>query len=106
MDEPALRDLVAKVKVGTLSRRAFVQKMVALGLTAPMAGQVLRHCGVAKAEATFLYKPTNRGGGGTLKLLWWQAPTLLNPHLPSAQRIKRGRAFSMNPSPLGTLTAI
>ena len=22
-----------------------------------------------------------RGGGGTLKLLWWQAPTILNPHL-------------------------
>jgi peptide/nickel transport system substrate-binding protein len=45
MDETALRDLVAKVKVGTLSRRAFVQKMVALGLTAPMAGLMLRHCG-------------------------------------------------------------
>jgi peptide/nickel transport system substrate-binding protein len=45
MDEPALRDLVAKVNVGTLSRRAFVQKMVALGLTAPMAGLMLRHCG-------------------------------------------------------------
>ena len=25
--------------------------------------------------------PTRRGGGGTLKMLWWQAPTILNPHL-------------------------
>lgn len=25
--------------------------------------------------------PTKRGGGGQLKLLWWQAPTILNPHL-------------------------
>src|SRR5438876_179464 len=25
--------------------------------------------------------PTKRGGGGRLRLLWWQAPTLLNPHL-------------------------
>ena len=25
--------------------------------------------------------PTKRGGGGTLKMLWWQAPTILNPHL-------------------------
>ena len=25
--------------------------------------------------------PTKRGGGGTVKLLWWQAPTILNPHL-------------------------
>ena len=25
--------------------------------------------------------PTKRGGSGTLKLLWWQAPTILNAHL-------------------------
>ncbi len=25
--------------------------------------------------------PTKRGGGGTLKLLWWQAPTILSVHL-------------------------
>ena len=27
--------------------------------------------------------PTQRGGGGRLRLLWWQAPTLLNAHLSS-----------------------
>src|SRR5262245_4258460 len=27
------------------------------------------------------FTPTKRGGGGELKLLWWQAPTILNPHL-------------------------
>ena len=26
-------------------------------------------------------RPTKRGGGGPLKVLWWQAPTLLNPAL-------------------------
>jgi peptide/nickel transport system substrate-binding protein len=25
--------------------------------------------------------PTKRGGGGAVKLLWWQAPTIANPHL-------------------------
>ncbi|HEX5503345.1 MAG TPA: peptide ABC transporter substrate-binding protein [Thermomicrobiales bacterium] len=25
--------------------------------------------------------PVRRGGGGTLKILYWQAPTILNPHL-------------------------
>ncbi|HET8626997.1 MAG TPA: peptide ABC transporter substrate-binding protein [Thermomicrobiales bacterium] len=25
--------------------------------------------------------PTKRGGGGTVKLLWWEAPTIINPHL-------------------------
>ena len=51
MDERELRGLIAKVKAGDLSRRAFVQKMVALGLTAPMATQMLDFCGVAKAQA-------------------------------------------------------
>jgi peptide/nickel transport system substrate-binding protein len=97
MDEPALRNLVAKVKVGTLSRRAFVQRMVALGLTAPMAGQLLRHCGVAKAETAFLYKPTKRGGGGSLKLLWWQAPTLLNPHFAVGTKDQEGSRIFYEP---------
>jgi peptide/nickel transport system substrate-binding protein len=81
MDEQALRDLIADVQAGSLSRRAFVQRMLALGLTAPLASQMLDVCGVAKAGSEkFQYKPTRRGGGGALRLLWWQAPTLLNPH--------------------------
>ena len=80
MDEKALRGLVARVKTGRMSRRAFVRKMVGLGLTAPLAWQMLAHSGVARAATAFEYKPTKRGGGGALKVLWWQAPTLLNPH--------------------------
>jgi peptide/nickel transport system substrate-binding protein len=81
MDERALRGLIADVKGGRVSRRAFVQRMLALGLTAPIASQMLDYCAVAKASSEkFEYKPTRRGGGGALKLLWWQAPTLLNPH--------------------------
>ena len=41
MDEPTLRSLVADVAEGRLSRRAFVRRMVALGLTAPLAGTML-----------------------------------------------------------------
>jgi peptide/nickel transport system substrate-binding protein len=63
-----------------MSRRAFVQKMVGLGLTAPLASQMLAYSGVAQAQTKSSYKPTKRGGGGALKLMWWQAPTLLNPH--------------------------
>jgi peptide/nickel transport system substrate-binding protein len=80
MDEAALRGLIAKVKAGKLSRRAFVHRMVALGLTAPMASVMLDYCGVARAQSAFQYKPTKRGGGGPLKVLWWQGATLLNPH--------------------------
>ncbi|MBN8955117.1 MAG: peptide ABC transporter substrate-binding protein, partial [Rhizobiales bacterium] len=81
MNEQRLRGLIDQVKSGDMSRRSFVRKMLALGLTAPMAGQMLAHSGVAwAAEEAFTYKPTKAGGGGPLKLLFWQAPTLLNPH--------------------------
>jgi peptide/nickel transport system substrate-binding protein len=80
MDEQTLRGLIALVKAGRMSRRAFVRKMVGLGLTAPLASQMLNYAGVARAETKSSYKPTKRGGGGALKVLWWQAPTLLNPH--------------------------
>jgi peptide/nickel transport system substrate-binding protein len=80
MDEQALRRLIAQVKAGRMSRRAFVRTMVGLGLTAPLASQMLNYAGVARADTKSAYKPTKRGGGGALKVLWWQAPTLLNPH--------------------------
>src|SRR5579859_396481 len=80
MNERELRNLVGDVKAGRLTRRQFVQRMVALGLTAPMAGMILSQSGVAQAATAIPYKPTKAGGGGTLKLLYWQAPTLLNPH--------------------------
>ena len=41
MNEQELRNLIHEVKEGRLSRRAFVQGMVGLGLTAPMAGMML-----------------------------------------------------------------
>jgi peptide/nickel transport system substrate-binding protein len=80
MNERHLRSLVALVKAGRMSRRGFVRKMVELGLTAPLASQMLAYAGVAAAQTKSEYKPTRRGGGGALKLLWWQGPTLLNPH--------------------------
>ena len=81
MNEQDLRSLIADVKDGRLSRRRFVRQVVALGLTAPLAGMMLSHNGLAMAsDARATYKPTKAGGGGPLKLLWWQAPTLINPH--------------------------
>jgi peptide/nickel transport system substrate-binding protein len=80
MDEQTLRGLIAEVKVGKLTRRDFVHRMVAVGLTAPMASQMLAYSGVASERRPFEYKPTKRGGGGAVKVLWWQGPTLLNPH--------------------------
>jgi peptide/nickel transport system substrate-binding protein len=80
MNEQQLRGVIEDVRTGKLSRRAFTWKMIALGLTAPLAAQMLASSGVAEAAEKFVYKPTKRGGGGALKMLWWQGPTLLNPH--------------------------
>ena len=80
MDERELQELIQQVKTGRMSRRSFVQSMVAMGLTVPMAGHMLAYSGVANAQQGWTYKPTKRGGGGLVKLLMWQGPTLLNPH--------------------------
>ena len=86
MKEHDLRAMIEEVRDGKLSRRGFIGRMVALGLTAPLAAQMLNYSGVAQAQETFIYKPTKRGGGGALKALWWQAPTLLNPHFATGTK--------------------
>src|SRR3954447_16927578 len=80
MNEDEIRKAIAEVKQGTLSRRSFIRKVAAIGVAAPVASQILLWNGVAMADATLQYKPTKAGGGGPLKILLWQAPTLLNPH--------------------------
>ena len=86
MNETDLRRLIGRVRKGGLSRRAFVRKLTAVGLSAPVAAQLLAHAGVAMAQAKSAYKPTKRGGGGLLKVLWWQGPTLLNPHFATGTK--------------------
>ena len=45
-----LRTMIDEVKDGRMDRRGFVQRMLAFGLTAPMATQLLAIGGVAMAE--------------------------------------------------------
>jgi peptide/nickel transport system substrate-binding protein len=96
MNEQALHQALAAVRAGTLPRRRFVQQMLGLGLSAPMAGLLLMNAGIASAE-TFNYKPTRRGGGGTLRLLLWQGPTLLNPHFASGIKDEEGSRVFYEP---------
>jgi peptide/nickel transport system substrate-binding protein len=97
MKEHELRSLLGKVKDGKLTRRAFINRMLMLGLTAPMASQMLDFVGVARADTKFNYKPTKRGGGGALRLLWWQAPTLLNPHFATGTKDQDGSRIFYEP---------
>src|SRR5687768_164709 len=80
MKERDLRDLIEKVREGRLPRRSFIQRMVALGLTAPFANVMLLNEGIAQTVTGVPYKGTKRGGGGTLKLIWWQGAVHLQPH--------------------------
>jgi peptide/nickel transport system substrate-binding protein len=97
MDERDLRGLIGRVKAGRLSRRAFVQRLTAVGLTAPMATQLLALGGVAMAQSRPVYKPTKRGGGGLLRVLWWQGPTLLNPHFAVGTKDQDGSRLFYEP---------
>jgi peptide/nickel transport system substrate-binding protein len=99
MQERELRDMIGQVKAGILSRREFVQAMLAVGLTAPMAGQMLASAGVAHAQpkGASMFTPTKRGGGGQLKVLWWQAPTLLNPHFATGTKDQDGSRIFYEP---------
>ena len=80
-----------------MSRRAFVQQMIAVGLTAPIAGMMLSQSGVAMAQTSIPYKPTKAGGGGLLKLLYWQAITLLNPHFAVGTKDQEGSRIFYEP---------
>jgi peptide/nickel transport system substrate-binding protein len=87
VDEQGLRELIEDVRARRLSRRHFVHILVGLGLTAPMAAQMLSASGIAQAQPKASgFTPTRRGGGGQLKVLWWQAPTLLNPHFATGTK--------------------
>ena len=82
MDEYALREGLRRVRGGALGRRQLVSGFLALGLTAPLIAELLGSHGIAHGQPRRpAFTPSRRGGGGELKTLWWQAPTVLNPHL-------------------------
>jgi peptide/nickel transport system substrate-binding protein len=97
MNERELRGLIDRVRTGGMSRRGFVRRMAAVGLTAPMATQLLAVSGVAMAQSRSTYKPTKRGGGGPLRVLWWQGPTLLNPHFAVGTKDQDGSRLFYEP---------
>ena len=97
MNERQLHELIDQVRAGALPRRSFIQRMVGVGLTAPMASMMLMHAGVAQAQTALPYKPTKRGGGGALKLLWWQGPVLLNPQFATGTKEQEGSRIFYEP---------
>ena len=97
MQEHELRALIEDVREGHLPRRSFIQQMIGVGLTAPMASMMLLHAGVAQAQPAQTYKPTKRGGGGALRVLWWQGATLLQPHFAAGTKDQEGSRIFYEP---------
>ena len=97
MTEQEIRNLVEEVREGSLPRRSFIQKMVGAGISAPMASMLLMHYDVAQAQSAPAYKPTKRGGGGPLKVLWWQGATLLQPHFAAGTKDQEGSRIFYEP---------
>jgi len=86
MDEQELAESLRRVREGSLDRRQFARTLLGLGLTAPMVAELLGpRPGHAQARRS-AFTQARRGGGGELKTLWWQAPTILNPHLATGAK--------------------
>ena len=84
LEEHELRTWVRQVATEQASRRDFIRAMLGLGLAGPLIAEMLATHPSASAQETRAtpqtFTPTRRGGGGKLRLLWWQAPTILNAH--------------------------
>jgi peptide/nickel transport system substrate-binding protein len=97
MNESEIRGLIDQVRDNAVTRKQFIRQMVGVGLTVPMAAQMLLTSGLAQAQTASAYKPTKRGGGGALKLLWWQGATLLQPHFASGTKDQEGSRIFYEP---------
>ncbi|PYN07157.1 MAG: peptide ABC transporter substrate-binding protein, partial [Candidatus Rokuibacteriota bacterium] len=85
MSDAEIRALLDRVRRGRVSRRYFLRLMAAAGVAGPLAARLLPPAS-AEAQTRPAFTPTRRGGGGPLKVLWWQAPTLLNPHFATGTK--------------------
>jgi len=94
MDEPELGAIVTDVRRGRLSRRTFARLLLGLGLTAPVVARLLP-AGHASARSSFV--PSRRGGGGQIRLIYWQAPVILNPHLALGVKDRDARRVFYEP---------
>ena len=94
-DERRLRGWIEEVREGRLPRREFLSRLGALGVAAPMASLMLMDAGIAQTPATS--RNTKRGGGGLLRCLYWQGPTLLNPHFATGTKDEEGARIFHEP---------
>lgn len=113
MNNATLRTLVDELSAGVITRRTFMNRAAMLGVTGGTALLLANAAGVAAkagyrngfavyqgADGTPVASPEagapgqpsentenqTRGEGGELKLIQWQAPTLMSPHVSSGTK--------------------
>lgn len=98
-----LATLFAELQAGKISRRSFLQRSAALGMATPIALFLLNGVpNLAAAQAT-QGRPASgtenqkRGEGGELKILQWQAPTVLTVHNATGSKDTEACALFMEP---------
>jgi peptide/nickel transport system substrate-binding protein len=100
VDRDMVHEIVAVGRSGRLSRREVIARLAMLGLGSSAIASALAAAGLQPARAAMGGK---RGDNGVLKLLYWQAPTNINPHL--AQGVKDFHAARVALEPLLTVNA-
>jgi peptide/nickel transport system substrate-binding protein len=100
MRRDKIHHIMSHLKEGRLSRREAILRLAALGLSATGISSLLS---TAYPQPVRAAAPGRRGGSGVLKLLYWQAPTILNPHL--SQGTKDYHAARVCCEPLLTVNA-
>ncbi len=98
MNNHQLEVLLRDLRTGRLNRRQAITRLAALGISAT---GIAAFFSAAAPRAARAAGAVTRGSQGTLKLLYWQAPTILNPHL--ADGVKDFHASRVVLEPLMTL---
>ncbi len=94
MERDDLRQLVRELKAGRLTRRQVVTRMAELGLSLAGIWAILDRATSQPARAA---AAAGRGSQGTLKLLYWQAPTIVNAHLANGTKDFHASRIVMEP---------
>jgi peptide/nickel transport system substrate-binding protein len=84
-----IRNLLEDLKSGRITRRHFIAALTRIGIPIGVVASLLASCtgdvepngGDAPSANEAPFDPKQRGGGGQLKILYWQAPSILNPHM-------------------------
>jgi peptide/nickel transport system substrate-binding protein len=108
-------NLYEALKKGDISRRQFLQRATAMGMSAAVAGFVVNSLDMKGASAQSAtpeasggsslvgttpsggFEGVTRGQGGELKLLLWQAPTVLNPHTSTGTKDYLAASLTVEP---------